>query len=117
MGNMSIIGKDDIREACRDSSGNYYFRYFNTNILHLVSEKEIKEWCKTFHREDVFKEFAEFFPDDPEFQMETLSFNVPGWMVKEFEDYRDRNSMTTDSAFYRMMKDENEYTKLILNQV
>lgn len=109
-----IIAKDDIRVAYKDKNNNYYFRYLESDVIQQSTEEEVKEWCKQFKREDVMDHIAEIFCDDPDFQITTISFHVPGWMREEFLNYRDRNSLTTDSAFYRLWNDEKDYTNRLI---
>ena len=117
MDTQLIIAKDDVRTACRDTHGNYYFRYTETNAIQPSTEKEVKEWCKQFNREDIMDRIAKIFHDDPSFQITTIEFHVPGWLRDEFLDYRDRNSLTTDSAFYRLWKDEKDYINSMSSEV
>lgn len=114
----TVIASSGEFSACIGENGNYYFHDVLRNVIIPTTEEQVKEWCKkTFHNEYVFEQLANFFHDDPDFQMTTLAFDVPVWMMKEFLDLRDRNSLTDDSAFYRLWMDEQARRKKHLEEI
>lgn len=114
----TVIASNGALSACVGENGNYYFHDHLRNVIFPTTEEQVKEWCKkTFHDEYVFEQLANFFPDDPDLQMTTLTFDVPVWMMKEFLDRRDRNSYTDNSAFYSLWVNEQERRKKHLEEI
>ena len=115
---QKLIASDGYMSAYVNENGNYYFHFKVGDTIVPATEDKVKEWCKnTFRRLDVFKQLAEAFPDDPDFQIEKLEFYVPRWIANEYRDFRDRNCVTDDSAFYRMVEDEKELRRKHLEEI
>ena len=114
----TVIAKSGAFSACIGENGNYFFHDQLRNVIIPTTEEQVKEWCKkTFHNEYVFEQLANFFPDDPDFQIEKLEFYAPRWIANEYRDFRDRNCVTDDSAFYRMVEDEKELRRKHLEEI